>query len=94
LIGFVVINPALKCWAISIVRFADYFGKYLAIVAALGFAVTNENTIIDNAEIITIGTTGMNPKTAVPPGVRVRISNPPGAQETIAGPGAGAGTKC
>lgn len=71
-----------------------YLGKYLAIVAAFGFAVTNETTIINNAEMITIGTTGIKPKTAVPPGVRVITSRPPGAQATIAGPGAGAGTAC
>lgn len=63
-------------------------------VAAFGLVVTNENTIINNAEMITIGTTGIKPKTAVPPGVRVRTSKPPGAQDTIAGPGAGAGTTC
>ena len=71
-----------------------YFGKYFSIVAGLGFAVANENPIINSAEIITIGTTGINPNTAVPPGVRVNTSIPPGAQETIAGPGAGAGTVC
>ena len=69
-------------------------GKYLRIVAAFGFAVANENRIISSAEMITIGTTGIKPNTAVPPGVRVKTSTPAGAQETIGGPGAGAGTAC
>ena len=47
------------------------YGKYFLIVAAFGLVVANENPIIKSAEIITIGTTGMNPNTAVPPGVRV-----------------------
>ena len=63
-------------------------------VAASGFLVEIENTIINRAEMITIGTTGIKPNTAVPPGVRVKTSIPPGAQETIGGPGAGAGTAC
>ena len=51
-----------------------------------------ETTNIKSAETNTIGTTGMNPKTAVPPGVRDRTSVPPSDQITVAGPGAGAGT--
>ena len=74
--------------------FPYVLGKYLRIVAAFGFAVASENTIISSAEMSTIGTTGMKPNTAVPPGVRVNTSTPPGAQETIDGPGAGAGTRC
>jgi hypothetical protein len=48
-----------------------YFGKYFSIVAGLGLVVANENPIIKSAEIMTIGTTGIKPNTAVPPGVRV-----------------------
>jgi hypothetical protein len=59
---------------------------------ALGFFVIKDTTIINNADIRTIGTTGMKPNTAVPPGVLDKASTPPGAQRTVAGPGAGAGT--
>ena len=49
--------------------------KYLSSVASFGLRVNKETRYINNAETITIGTTGMKPKTAVPPGVRVtRIS--------------------
>ena len=48
--------------------------KYFATVAFVGLRVIIDTTIINSAEIITIGTTGMKPKTAVPPGVRVRTS--------------------
>jgi hypothetical protein len=54
--------------------------------------VTSDPTIIKSPEIKTMGTTGMNPKTAVPPGVRDKTSIPPKDQKTVAGPGAGAGT--
>src|SRR5689334_12720978 len=57
-----------------------------------GFWVSSEITIINNTDIITIGTTGINPNTAVPPGVRDKTSMPPGAHTTVGGPGAGAGT--
>ena len=53
-----------------------------------------ETTTINKADISTIGTTGMNPKTAVPPGVRVRTSMPERDQISVGGPGAGAGTTC
>src|SRR3954471_24207658 len=68
--------------------------KYFANVDACGLLVTTETVHINNAEIITIGTTGIKPRTAVPPGVLERSSVPPIAQTTIDGPGAGAGTKC
>jgi len=57
-----------------------------------GFCVASETSHINNAETMTIGTTGMKPNTAVPPGVRVKTSVPPNDQTTVAGPGAGAGT--
>lgn len=57
-----------------------------------GFWVVSETSHINNAETITIGTTGMKPKTAVPPGVRVNTSAPPSDHTTVADPGAGAGT--
>ena len=66
--------------------------KYLANVLVPGFCVAIETTIISNDEIITIGTTGMNPNTAVPPGVRDKTWTPPSAHTTVGGPGAGAGT--
>src|ERR1700741_1348735 len=66
--------------------------KYFATVVARGFCVSSDTTIINRHETITIGTTGMKPKTAVPPGVRDKTSTPPGAQRIVAGPGAGAGT--
>ena len=53
------------------------FGKYFWMVAGCGFLVEIEKTIINNAEMITIGTTGMKPKTAVTTGVRERTSVPP-----------------
>src|ERR1044072_2791995 len=71
-----------------------YFQKYFAIVASAGLRVISETPYIRIAEMITIGTTGMNPKTAVPPGVRVSTSHPPSLPKTTDGPGAGAGTKC
>lgn len=70
-----------------------YFGKYFAIVVADGLRVASETPYINNAEIITIGTTGMKPNTAVPPGVRERASIPPTDHNTADGPGAGAGTE-
>ncbi len=73
---------------------ATAFGKYFAIVACFGFLVTSETTTISSADTSTIGTTGMKPKTAVPPGVRDRTSIPPMVQTTSGGPGAGAGTAC
>ena len=60
----------------------------------LGLLVSRETMTINNAETITIGTTGMKPKTAVPPGVRERTSVPWKAQTTNGGPGAGAATAC
>lgn len=59
---------------------------------AAGFLVANETTTINKAETSTIGTTGMNPNTDVPPGVRANTSVPPTDHNTVAGPGAGAGT--
>jgi hypothetical protein len=35
-----------------------------------------ETTTINNVETMTIGTTGINPNTAVPPGVRDKTSMP------------------
>src|SRR5262245_30582266 len=61
-------------------------------VAALGFGVTDDTTAIRSAETITIGTTGMKPRTAVPPGVRASTSRPRARHTTTGGPGAGAGT--
>src|SRR5436309_10281130 len=43
-------------------------------------------------ETSTIGTTGMKPRTEVPPEVRASRSSPPADQTTVGGPGAGAGT--
>ena len=63
-------------------------------VFCCGFFVTSETTTISNADPNTIGTTGMKPKTAVPPGVRDSASIPPTVQTTNDGPGAGAGTAC
>ena len=59
----------------------------------LGFDVRQETTMINTAEMIVIGTTGINPKTAVPPGVRDKTSIPAADQATTGGPGAGAGTR-
>ena len=70
----------------------SHFVKYLDSVADCGLAVSSETTIIKSAEPITIGTTGMKPRTAVPPGVRASSSRPPIEAMTVAGPGAGAGT--
>jgi hypothetical protein len=61
-------------------------------VGALGLAVREDTTINNTAEMIVIGTTGINPKTAVPPGVRDKTSMPATDQATTGGPGAGAGT--
>ncbi len=66
--------------------------KYFSIVAACGLRVSRETKNIKSAEMMTIGTTGMKPKMAVPPGVRVKTSMPPMVAQTVAGPGAGAGT--
>jgi hypothetical protein len=62
-------------------------------VLCAGFFVNDETTNINSADINTIGTTGMNPKTAVPPGVRDNTSVPPSDQKTRFGfaPGEGAG---
>jgi len=57
-----------------------------------GLRVVSDTKIINTAEISTIGTTGINPNTAVPPGVRDNTSTPPGAHKIVGGPGAGAGT--
>jgi hypothetical protein len=71
----------------------DRLGEmYLAMVAGFGFGVSSETTNISSEEMMTIGTTGMKPNTAVPPGVRDRTSVPPIEYITVAGPGAGAGT--
>jgi hypothetical protein len=61
-------------------------------VLCAGFFVASETKNISNAETSTIGTTGMNLKIAVPPGVRASTSVPPSDQKTVDGPGAGAGT--
>ena len=60
-------------------------GKYFSIVVWRGLAVKSETTHINSAEIITIGTTGMKPKIAVPPGVRAKTSVPPTAHMTMFG---------
>jgi hypothetical protein len=59
-----------------------------------GLRVAKDSNHIYSVEMITNGTTGMNPKTAVPPGVRESTSHPPSLPKTTDGPGAGAGTKC
>ena len=41
-----------------------------------------------------LGTTGIKPKTAVPPGFWKQFQCLPSEQKTVAGPGAGAGTLC
>src|SRR5258706_358525 len=61
-------------------------------VAGLGFGVSRETTSISRADPRTIGTTGMKPRTAVPPGVRASRSSPPTDHTGAGGPGAGAGT--
>jgi len=43
----------------------------------LGVFVISDTKIINSAETITIGTTGNNPNTDVPAGVRVKTSTPP-----------------
>src|SRR2546425_12993342 len=43
-------------------------------------------------ETSTIGTTGMKPRTAVPPDVRATRSRPPADHTTVGGPRDGAGT--
>ena len=48
-----------------------------------GVFVISETTIINSAETITIGTTGNNPNTAVPAGVRASASTPPIDQTTF-----------
>ena len=60
-------------------------------MAALGFRVIHETMIMSNAEMIVMGTTGIKPQTAVPPGVRDKISMPAIDQTTIGGPGGGVG---
>ncbi len=78
---------------VSISLFIDLLPpKYFAIVLCAGFFVASETKIINNAETSTIGTTGMNLKMLVPPGVRARTSVPPSDQKIVGGPGAGAGT--
>ena len=62
-------------------------------MAALGLDVDSETPTNNTAEIIVIGTTGINPNTAVPPGVRERTSIPAIDQATTGGPGAGAGIR-
>ena len=61
-------------------------------VESLGPAVRSETTTISNTDATVMGTTGMKPNTAVPPGVRDRTSIPATDHATIGGPGAGAGT--
>jgi hypothetical protein len=51
--------------------------KYLAIVDCFGLLVASDTVHINNVETITIGTTGIKPNTAVPPGVRDMISQLP-----------------
>jgi hypothetical protein len=60
-------------------------------VSDFGFEVIRETTTISIADITVIGTTGMNPNTAVPPGVRDKTSIPATEATTTEGPGAGAG---
>lgn len=61
-------------------------------VVELGPEVREDATTKNIAEMIVIGTTGINPKIAVPPGVRERTSTPAIDHITTGGPGAGAGT--
>src|SRR5260370_11950892 len=61
-------------------------------VARLGFGVSIETPTNSSADKIVIGTTGINPKTAVPPAVRASTSTPPTAQATFGGPASGGGT--
>lgn len=58
----------------------------------LGFEDTSETTTSNTAETIVIGTTGIRPNTAVPPGVLDKTSIPETDHDTTGGPGAGAGT--
>jgi hypothetical protein len=57
----------------------------------LGFEVIEETVIKRTAEMTVIGTTGINPNTAVPPGVRESTSTPATDHIATGGP-AGAGT--
>ena len=91
--------PALSCTNPTLSNPKDFYlladsKKYFATVASDGFRVIIDTTIINSAETITIGTTGMKPNTAVPPGVRVSTSKPETDQTSVGGPGAGAGTAC
>src|SRR5260221_11882582 len=61
-------------------------------VAGLGFGVSRETTSISRADPRTSGTTGMKPRTAVPPGVRASRSSPPTDHTGAGGPGGGAST--
>src|SRR5260221_11585112 len=61
-------------------------------VDGLGLGVSRETTSISRADPRTIGTTGMKPRTAVPPLVRASRSSPPTDQTRTGGPGGGAGT--
>jgi hypothetical protein len=58
---------------------------------ALGLAVTTETRSIRGAEIKVIGTTGISPKTAVPPAVRDKTSTPLGAVQLRAASGVPSG---
>ena len=56
--------------------------------------MSDETTAISSSETSVIGTTGMKPRTVVPPAVRARKSIPPAENATRGGPGGGAGTAC
>src|SRR6476620_5885909 len=61
-------------------------------VGCEGLRVAADTNHINSVEMITIGTTCMNPNTAVPPCVLESTSQPPSFPKTMDGPGAGAGT--
>src|SRR5260370_26228408 len=61
-------------------------------VAGLGFGVRSETTTTSRQETNTRGTTGMKPRTEVPPGVRASRSRPPAEHTTVGGRAGGAGT--
>ena len=61
-------------------------------MASLGRRVTQDTLAIRTADPSVIGTTGMNPQIAVPPGVRVTMSIAPIVQKDATLPGGGAGT--
>ena len=76
-------HPAAKPYRIERETFRQsddwpcQFEKYFSIVAGFGLEVTSETKIINSEDTMTIGTTGMKPKTAVPPGVRESTSVAP-----------------